>query len=375
MRSETMTPEERILAALRLEKPDRVPIAPLMDAASACTLLGVDPVEVYTGGRELMLQTCLDAFDKYGGWDAVPCTTPADAKAYSMLGQKVLDPEPGRKEMQILEDEYMKIEDYDRVLEDGWVEFAFDTLALRVYDWGDEEAVWDDIFELMGVMNDAAEGYSSRGAKVLFPGFPLHPFFQLSMARSMLKFTEDLYFRGDLVEKALDKMVPEFIEAAIKRKSQGYDISPCVEERAGAFFYPPAIFERFWWPYTKRIVEELWSEGITTWFHLDTDWIKNLEYFKELPRGSAVVGLDGTTDIFAAKEILRDHLCIATDVHPTVLTLGTTEDVEYYVKKLIDEVGGDGGMILSSGCWMPAAIKPENFRVMIETGKTYEFSK
>lgn len=375
MRSETMTPEERVMAAIRLEKPDRVPIAPLLDAAAACTLVGKTAHEVYAKGRDEMLETCLQAYDKYGGWDAVPCTAPADEKAYSMLGQKVLPPTEERKELQILEDEYFTVEDYERVIEEGWAEFAFDTLALRVYDWEDPEAVWDDIFELMGLMERANEGYSSRGAKVLFPGFPLHPFFQLSMVRSMLNFAEDLYYRGDLVEAALDKMVPEFIEQAITRKSQGYHIAPCVEERAGAFFYPPKIFERFWWPYTRRIVEELWAEGITTWFHLDTDWIKNLEYFKELPRGSAVLGFDGTTDIFAAKDILRNHICIATDIHPTLMSIGSPDDVEEYCKKLIDEIGGDGGMILSSGCWLPAAIKPENFRAMIESGKTYELSQ
>ena len=45
-----------------------------------------------------------------------------------------------------------------------------------------------------------------------------------------------------------------------------------------------------------------------------------------------------------AKELLRDHTCIA----------------------------GDGGLILSSACTLPAAITPENFRAMLETGKTYE---
>ena len=55
-----------------------------------------------------------------------------------------------------------------------------------------------------------------------------------------------------------------------------------------------------------------------------------------------------------------------------MLSLGKPGEVEAYCKKLIDEVGGDRGLILSSGCTLPGAIKPENFRAMIETGKTYE---
>ena len=110
-------------------------------------------------------------------------------------------------------------------------------------------------------------------------------------------------------------------------------------------------------------------------FHLDTCWDKNIPYFKQLPRKSAIIELDGTTDIFAAKEQLRNHMCIASDIHPALMSLGKPEEVADYCKKLIDEIGGDGGHILSTACGLPAAAKKENFRAMLETGKTYELSK
>lgn len=192
----------------------------------------------------------------------------------------------------------------------------------------------------------------------------------------MVKFTEDLYYNPDIAEKALKRMTSEFIETTING-SKLFDskITLVVEERAGGFFYPPKIFERFWWPYTKEIVDAMWSEGIVTWFHLDTDWGKNIHYFRQLPRGSVVLALDGTTDIFAAKEVLRNHACLCGDVHPALLSIGKPEEVEAYCKKLIDEVGGDGGFILSSGCELPAVIKAENLKAMIRTGKTYELAK
>ena len=91
---------------------------------------------------------------------------------------------------------------------------------------------------------------------------------------------------------ALARMTDEFIEFGISLCGEsGIKIMKTVEERAGAFFYPLEIFERFWWPYTRRIVDAFWSEGITTSFHLDTCWDKNIHYFKELPRGSAIVEL------------------------------------------------------------------------------------
>jgi len=132
------------------------------------------------------------------------------------------------------------------------------------------------------------------------------------------------------------------------------------------------MFERFWWPYTEMIVDALWSEGIVCAFHLDTCWDRNIPYFKRLPRGSAIIDLDGTTDIFAAHEVLKGHLCISSDVHPALLALGKPEEVEAYCKRLIDELGRDGGLILQAGCSVPYAVRPENFRAMLETGRNYE---
>jgi uroporphyrinogen-III decarboxylase len=191
----------------------------------------------------------------------------------------------------------------------------------------------------------------------------------------MVKFTEDLYYRPEMVEKALARMTEEFITFGLALcKDAGINIMKVVEERAGAFFYPLKIFERFWWPYTLQIAEAFWSEGIKISFHLDTCWDKNIHYFKELPRKSAMLELDGTTHIFSAKEKLRDHMCIVSDVHPTLLSLGTPEEVSAYCKKLIDEVGGDGGHILSTGCGLPGAVRKENFIAMLETGRNYELS-
>ena len=81
------------------------------------------------------------------------------------------------------------------------------------------------------------------------------------------------------------------------------------EERAEAAIYPLKIFERFWWPYTKRMVEAWHAEGLIVWFHLDQCWDLNIPYFKELPKSSVMLDLDGLTDIFAAKEISLSESC------------------------------------------------------------------
>jgi uroporphyrinogen-III decarboxylase len=111
--------------------------------------------------------------------------------------------------------------------------------------------------------------------------------------------------------------------------------------------------------------------GIIPTLHLDSNWTLFLPCFRRLPRGKAVLELDSATDIFKAKEVLGDHLCLMGDVPASMLSLGTPDQVRAYVERLIDVVGAGSGFILSSGCDVPIDAKPENVRTMIEVGKSY----
>ncbi len=374
MRNETMSSIERVQCAMNLEKPDRVPIWPDITTASAANVLGEKIWEIAHLGFDAMQDVELRLFDEFGGWDAVnPALTD---EVFTLGGNKVIKPTEFSPETQFIEGEYTKYEDYEIIAEIGWMNFVKEHLISRVSDIKNEveyNKKYDEVIN--GTLRGISE-YQKRGAFVLYPQPNNHPFFTLSLARSMVKFSEDLYYRPEMVEKALIKMTDEFIEFGIMLSQlSGIKVAKIIEERAGGAIYPLRIFEKYWWPYTQRIVDAFHSEGIFMTFHLDTCWDKNLPYFKKLPRKSAMVELDGTTDIFAAKEVLRNHMCIASDIHPVLMSLGTPKEVAAYCKRLIDEVGGDGGHILSTACGLPAAAKRDNFRAMIETGKTYELSR
>jgi len=105
--------------------------------------------------------------------------------------------------------------------------------------------------------------------------------------------------------------------------------------------------------------------------HYDQAWTINLPYLLDLPKKVCVAELASKTDIFKAKEILKDHMCIAGDVPAGLQAVGTPKEMEEYCRKLIDIVGKDTGFILSSGCTVAADCKYENFKVMIDTAKNY----
>ena len=385
MAAETMTSEERVWAAVKLERTDRVPLAILASAGPFARLAGLTPAEFYAD-EERASRAIDKTFEDVGGWDLdFASTAPSSLQAAKTLmtlvtGMKLAFPGvdlPEDYPYQASEEEVLKTEDYDTLAEIGWREFMFQDYAFRLMDISPDELNNAMVELAPGYLRDM-EKWKKRGVVCLYPVslFVLHPFFRLSLGRSMVKFTEDLYYRPEGVERALKKLTEDFIADTIGGcRLSNSKFAYVVEERAGGFFYPPRIFERFWWPYTVQMVEAFHAEGIVTWFHLDTSWDKNISYFRQLPRGSAVLALDGTTDIFAAKEVLRDHLCLSGDVHPAMLSIGEPAEVEAYARRLIDEVGGDGGFILSSGCELPADVKLENLRAMIQTGKIYEPSR
>ena len=382
MSRETMTSEERVWAAVRLEKPDRVP-SHILATGAFTKAVGGTVGDWYT--NEDKSWAAIDkVWDYTGGWDmmiVVAAMSTGAWKLASALGMLVKLRLPGVDlpddyTLQAVEEEVLKPEDYDTICEIGWDKFVNQDYLFRITDFT-PEGVAKALGDQASSGFRAIEMWNNRGVMVVVPCLStMHPFFRLSVGRSMVKFMEDVYYSPGKVEKALRVVTREAIEQWIAHcKMLNQKIAFVAEERSCGFFFPLNFFERFWWPYTQEIVEALWSEGIVTWFHLDQCWDKNIPYFKKLPRGSAILALDGTTDIIAAKETLRGHLCLAGDIQPALMSIGKPEDVEAYCKKLIDEVGRDGGFILNTGCEMPTAVKLDNWRAMVQTSRNYELSK
>jgi hypothetical protein len=141
--------------------------------------------------------------------------------------------------------------------------------------------------------------------------------------------------------------------------------------RTSATFLSPKQFEKFALPQLREICEYLTSHGLTVVLHMDNDWTPLFKFFKDWPRGRYVLNLDGSSDIFKAKEMLGDRMCIMGDVPASLLKLGEPDEVDEYCRRLISEIASDGGFILSSGCDVPIDAKSENVRTMIKSVYRY----
>jgi len=128
-------------------------------------------------------------------------------------------------------------------------------------------------------------------------------------------------------------------------------------------------WDRFYWPTFRKLVHNLIERGGTPCIFFEGNCDSRMEYLLDFPKGKMLARLD-TTDIFRAKEILKDHVCIEGNVPSTLLQTGTVQDVKDHCKKLIDVVGKGGGYMLSTRS-STDHVKPENLKAMIEFTQEY----
>lgn len=372
---ETMNPETRIKAAVNLQVPDRVPVVPLI-TQFALRHQGVPQTEAYRDPVKAR-QALIDTFDALGGYDAVAGANllwPRSSWRISAAPTRMRFPGrggvPDDAQIQAMEQEIMTVEDYDTIINRGWNGFCEEFLP-RVTGRPLEKI--DALQKLiLSISLEDMRAWNEHGVMVIGGAAPWSCDMILSVCRTLTQFTLDLHRRPYKVEAAMDAMMPDLIQNTIddiKATGNPWVFMPL--ERGSGFFYPLKIFERFVFPYLKRMVDSFASEGFMTILHFDTDWTLNLPYLKDLPKSSCICELDSKTDIFKAQEILGDHMCIMGDVSASLLSIGTSEDVVAYCEKLIDVIGREGGFILSTGCECPIDAKFDNVKAMIDTARNH----
>lgn len=376
MIKEIMTPKERIEAAVKLEPVDRIPCAPLMDIYFPCKYKGMNIAECY-GNMRQGFQTIIDVFEEVGGWDGMILPGYSLAMTphlYSgvVLG-KTLVPgkELGKNEAaQFREVEVVTRDDYDEIIKWGYNRFR-EKYRKRFTPYTEEQILkWTH--RQMEQYKYELETWNARGIKTLCGAIVSSPMMILSTTRTLVEFTMDLFDIPDKVEAAMEAMIDDLIRDTIEATQISREPGVMlIMERSGCFYYSLDVYERFEYPFMKKMVEAFADEGLITVMHLDQDYTMNLPYFKDLPPKMVVAELDSMTDIFKAKEVLKDHMCIAGDVPAALTSLGTVKEVEEYCQKLIDVVGKDSGFIMSTGCTCPVECKMENLKAMVGTAKTY----
>ena len=129
-------------------------------------------------------------------------------------------------------------------------------------------------------------------------------------------------------------------------------------------------FNTFYWPTLRQLMLVLIEAGLTPCPLFEADYTDRLEIIKDVPKGKAVYWFENT-DIFQAKGVLGDRVCIRGNVPAPLLCIGTPQEVRDYCKELIDVVGRGGGFIMDGGIGIPDEAKPENVKAMADFTREY----
>ena len=180
----------------------------------------------------------------------------------------------------------------------------------------------------------------------------------------------DMYRQPDKLLQAIERIESIILQEAISvAKNDGNPRVFIPLHRGADGFMSDEQFRIFYWPSLQRLILALIKEGLTPCPFFEGKVDSRLEYLRELPKGKVLVRFD-TTDLFKAKEIIGDMMCIGGNVPVSLLQVGTPEEVKSYCKNMIDIIGKDGGFIMCTRTVLDDA-KPENVRTWIDFTKEY----
>lgn len=396
--------DQRIMDAVQLKKPDRVPVSIMLSYFPA-KITGLTPYDAYYNfdkWKEAVIKAV-----KYLEPDMLRVTPYQSGKVLEALGPRQMAwPGHGVSKNwshQYNELENMKADEYDLFLNDT-TDFMIRYYLPRTYEALGPLAqlpclnssfggipinsltspeftqlfnILTKVGHLLKERNEQEDilieelselGYNSR---INMVGRGSSPFDVISdFLRGMHGAMLDMYRQPDKLLEA--------IKIISHRRLKDIEALPQIQEFSFAFmalhrgadgFMSLKQFETFYWPYLLKSIKALVDKGYTPYIFFEGNYTSRLEHLLELPKGKVACLFD-CSDMKRVKEVLGGHICISGNVPPSLLTVNTSQDVKDYCKWLIDVVGKDGGYIMAAGSSIDTA-QPENLKAMVDFTKEY----
>jgi hypothetical protein len=221
-------------------------------------------------------------------------------------------------------------------------------------------------------------GLATFGNEIQKMGFPLFtasharvPFDLIAdHLRGLLGVMQDMFRQPNQLIAACEKVLPIILDRAIAlAKRSGNPRIFIVLHNGSDSLMSPKQFDTFYWPTFKKLILALVAEDLTPCVFFNGDCTSRLEHLLELPRGKILIHFE-STDIFKAKEILKDYMCIEGNVPLSLLKTGTPSEVKDYCRRLIDVVGNNGGLIMNSNGPIDD-VKQDNLEAMYNFTREY----
>lgn len=400
--------DQRFWDVVSLKKPDQVPLMPMLDFFPA-KYAGLTVEEVMTK-PESMISAWMQYLDDFQPDRAenpfplrgfAPLLEALDFQHLKWAGHGLSENMP----YQFVELELMKADEYDHFLSD-MSDFMVRKYMPRVhrglsglaklpplsqqisYFWGlynfatlgdpEIQASFDVLknasIQAQSILGNAAKFGKMATEKGFPPASGSYAQVPLDTLGDVFRGTKEIMMdfrrRPDKVMAACEKLLPMMLEMGINGcRRSGVPICFIPLHKCLDNFISQEQFEKFYWPHMKFLIEGLIAEGITPWVLVEGVCDQRMETFAQVPPGKVIYHLEGS-NIFRAKQIMRDVACLRGNMPPSLMAAGTPDDVRAYAKKLIDVVGEDGGFIMCTATSITDA-KLENVRALFELTRDY----
>jgi uroporphyrinogen-III decarboxylase len=400
--------ERRISDAIALKVPDRVPIVPNF-AFFAAKYSGITYQEAMYDYDKMMMAWTKTMTNFQPDAHENPYTTRFLGHILDVLDFKQLR-WPGHgvnptSTFQFIEGEYMKADEYDAFLFDltdylvrtYWprvfgvlepfkklpplhelITYELGLTSLAALDTPELTASLEALAKAAATaqrMRSGAQAYAEEmkrlgippqyGALTLAPFDTISDFFRGTRGAML-----DMYRTPDKLLEAIEKMLPIMLQegvSGVKRTGTPRVFIPL--HKGAEYFMSLEQFKTFYWPTLKKLLLGLIDQGLIPCPFFEGDYTSRLEIIADIPKGKACYAFE-RTDIFKAKELLGDHICLKGNVPVSLLATGTPDDIRDYCRKLIDIVGKGGGYIMDASAGLYDA-KLENVKTMIDFTKEY----
>lgn len=217
------------------------------------------------------------------------------------------------------------------------------------------------------------ETVSTLGLTGLMGGFTKAPF---DIVGDTLRGTRaimlDKFRQPKSVLAAVERFVPLAIDAGVHSAKNSRSPVVFIPLHKGAdSFMSNKDFETFYWPTLKAVILGLIEEGLIPYLFVEGAYNKRLDTITDpdIPAGRTIWMFD-QTDLREVKKLFTGWACFGGNVPSSLLIAGKPEEVKAHVQRLIDDVGQDGGYILSTGATVDNAVAA-NLHAMIDTCKEY----
>lgn len=326
---------ERVTAAVRFEKTDRMPVIPQV-FGHAAVLSGV-PLEHYVRRGDVLAGCQMKALQRYG-YDAV----------FALMDTSV-ETEAAGSILTYRRDGYPSVASYALT----------DASGVGSLDIPDPRSAG----RMPELLEAAAILRREVGDEVPVIGCILGP---MTLALQLIGTEKGLYLAiddPDRFEMLLDFAAEVGIRFGVAQIEAGAHLPVVFDPSASPAVIPPGFFREFVLPRLSKVFTSLREAGGTAnWLHIAGPAAPILPFYVQA--GVDIANFDYCITAAEARQALP-RICLDGNIKPLAFVDGTPEAIAGESQRLIDQFSERGGMILSSGCEIPPEAKPENVAAMV----------